>query len=107
MRERNSSSCGFRRGNLLDSTRELNLHGTKLKQEGDEERKKEYKDKRKGKEKRTKEAKDDNNVSEVACNRNMYCRIKDPRKVATVPMPIDGTPCGLNKVCWNSKCLSY
>lgn len=31
--ERNSSSCGFRRGNLLDSTRELNLHGTKLKQE--------------------------------------------------------------------------
>ncbi|KAK0073101.1 hypothetical protein PV325_010278, partial [Microctonus aethiopoides] len=48
----------------------------------------------------------DDNISEDACNRSMYCRIEDPTKVATAPMPIDGTPCGRNKVCWNSKCLS-
>ncbi|KAK0158863.1 hypothetical protein PV328_009806 [Microctonus aethiopoides] len=40
------------------------------------------------------------------CGRNIMCKNDQDQVITNLPYPMNGTPCGKNKICWDEKCIS-
>nr|BAL70303.1 hypothetical protein [Meteorus pulchricornis] len=51
--------------------------------------------------------KQDESIPEDECGLPIICKIRNSEDFVQATLPMDGTPCGLTKVCWEKKCVNY